>query len=59
MERTYFCINRRFDDLSYLLMMLSFPILLFPNFLLVDFSDVSALIVSLLYGPLAGILIEM
>ncbi|WMJ21632.1 ECF transporter S component [Geobacillus kaustophilus] len=44
---------------SYLLMMLNFPLPPFPNFLLVDFSDVPALIVALLYGPLAGVLVEL
>ena len=48
-----------FSTISYLLMLLNFPIPPFPSFLLVDFSDVPALIAALLYGPLAGFLVEL
>ena len=48
-----------FSTISYLLMLLNFPIPPFPSFLLVDFSDVPALIAALLYGPLAGVLVEL
>ncbi|NUK30386.1 ECF transporter S component [Parageobacillus sp. VR-IP] len=48
-----------FSAISYLLMLLNFPLPPFPNFLLVDFSDVPALIAALLYGPLAGVLVEL
>lgn len=41
------------------LMLLNFPIPPFPNFLLVDFSDIPALIGALVLGPLAGILVEL
>ncbi|AGT32081.1 riboflavin transporter FmnP [Geobacillus genomosp. 3] len=44
--------------MAYVLMMLNFPLPPFPNFLLVDFSDVPALVAALLYGPLAGVAVE-
>ncbi|MBB6284714.1 ECF transporter S component [Geobacillus subterraneus] len=44
---------------AYLLMMLNFPLPPFPNFLLVDFSDIPALVAALLYGPLAGVSVEL
>jgi riboflavin transporter len=48
-----------FSAISYLLMLLNFPLPPFPNFLLVDFSDVPALIAAILYGPLAGVFVEL
>jgi len=45
--------------ISYLLMLLNFPLPLFPNFLFVDFSDVPGLIGALALGPVAGILVEL
>ncbi|WP_027409759.1 ECF transporter S component [Anoxybacteroides tepidamans] len=48
-----------FSAISYVLMLLNFPLPAFPNFLLVDFSDVPALVAALLYGPLAGALVEL
>ncbi|MCG6794038.1 ECF transporter S component [Geobacillus sp. YHL] len=44
---------------AYLLMMLNFPLPPFPNFLLMDFSDIPALVAALLYGPLAGVSVEL
>jgi len=44
---------------AYLLMMLNFPLPPFPHFLLVDFSDIPALVAALLYGPLAGVSVEL
>ncbi|MGD6804102.1 ECF transporter S component [Rossellomorea vietnamensis] len=44
---------------SYVLMLLNFPIPPFPSFLMVDFSDVPALIAAITLGPLAGILVEL
>jgi riboflavin transporter FmnP len=46
------------SSISYIMMLLNFPIPPFPNFLLVDFSDVPALIAALIFGPMAGILVE-
>ncbi len=46
------------SSLAYLLMLLNFPLPVFPNFLFVDFSDIPALIAALIFGPLAGILVE-
>lgn len=48
-----------FSAVSYLLMLLNFPLPPFPNFLLVDFSDVPALLAAILYGPLAGVFVEL
>lgn len=46
------------SSIAYILMLLNFPIPPFPNFLLIDFSDIPALIAALIFGPLAGILVE-
>ncbi|MDV2687584.1 ECF transporter S component, partial [Alkalihalophilus lindianensis] len=45
------------SSIAYLLMLLNFPLPLFPNFLLVDFSDIPGLIATLIFGPVAGILV--
>jgi riboflavin transporter len=46
------------SSIAYLLMLLNFPLPPFPNFLFVDFSDIPALIAALIFGPIAGILVE-
>jgi riboflavin transporter len=46
------------SSIAYLLMLLQFPLPGFPNFLFVDFSDIPALIAALVFGPVAGILVE-
>lgn len=46
------------SSISYILMLLEFPLPPFPNFLKVDFSDIPALITALILGPGAGILVE-
>ncbi|WP_407937525.1 ECF transporter S component [Neobacillus mesonae] len=46
------------SSIAYLLMLLNFPMPPFQSFLLVDFSDVPALIAALIFGPIAGILVE-
>ncbi|MEF2095780.1 ECF transporter S component [Bacillus sp. CFBP9009] len=45
-------------SISYLLMLLNFPFPGFPTFLNVDFSDIPALMAALIFGPMAGILVE-
>lgn len=45
------------SSISYLLMLLVFPLPLFPAFLFIDFSDIPALIATIMFGPLAGILV--
>ncbi len=45
--------------IAFLLMMLEFPIPLFPNFLKVDLSDVPALIGGFAIGPIAGVIIQL
>lgn len=45
--------------LSYILMLIKFPIPPFPAYLTVDFSDIPALIAALLFGPLAAVLVEL
>lgn len=44
--------------LSFLLMLLEFPIPIFPAFLQMDFGDVPALLGSFALGPIAGVWIE-
>lgn len=46
------------SSIAYLLMLLNFPLPPFPNFLLIDFSDIPGLIAALIFGPVAGILVE-
>ncbi|GAA0321268.1 riboflavin transporter FmnP [Bacillus carboniphilus] len=46
------------SSISFILMLLNFPLPPFPGFLLVDFSDVPALIAALIFGPIAGIVVE-
>ncbi|MEH6907987.1 ECF transporter S component [Neobacillus drentensis] len=47
------------SSIAFLLMLIQFPLPLFPNFLFVDFSDIPALIAALIFGPIAGILVEL
>jgi riboflavin transporter FmnP len=47
------------SSIAAVLMLLNFPVPPFPNFLLVDFSDIPALIAALIMGPVAGILVEL
>ncbi|MDQ0232924.1 ECF transporter S component [Metabacillus malikii] len=46
------------STIAYLLMMLDFPFPGFPAFLLIDFSDIPALIAAIVFGPIAGIMVE-
>ncbi|WP_062356235.1 ECF transporter S component [Bacillus kwashiorkori] len=46
------------SGLAYVLMLLNFPLPLFPSFLKIDFSDIPALIAAIIIGPVAGILVE-
>lgn len=45
-------------SISYVLMLLNFPFPGFPTFLMIDFSDIPALIAVLIFGPVAGIIVE-
>ncbi|MEX3714038.1 riboflavin transporter [Cytobacillus horneckiae] len=47
------------SSIAYILMLLNFPLPPFPNFLMIDFSDIPALIAALIFGPIAGILVEL
>ncbi len=47
------------SGLSFILMLLNFPLPWFPAFLQIDFSDVPALIAAITMGPVAGILVEL
>ncbi|ODG93648.1 MULTISPECIES: ECF transporter S component [Bacillaceae] len=47
------------SSISYVLMMLYFPLPAFPVWLTIDFSDVPALIGAIVFGPVAGIGIEL
>ncbi|WP_099222279.1 ECF transporter S component [Listeria costaricensis] len=48
-----------FGTVSFVIMLLKFPLLPSASFLTLDFSDIPALIGGLLFGPLAIILIEL
>lgn len=45
------------SSISFILMLLNFPLPALPAFLKVDFSDVPALIAAITMGPVAGILV--
>ncbi|MBY6271598.1 MAG: ECF transporter S component [Caldibacillus debilis] len=45
--------------LSYVLMLLNFPLPPFPKYLQVDFSDIPALIAAIVMGPMAGVAVEL
>lgn len=47
------------SSVAFVLMLLNFPIPPFPQFLMVDFSDIPALIAAIIFGPGAGILVEL
>ncbi|KON87193.1 riboflavin transporter FmnP [Sporosarcina globispora] len=47
------------SSISYVLLLLNFPIPPFPQFLMIDFSDIPALIAALIFGPAAGVLVEL
>ncbi|MEH6936560.1 ECF transporter S component [Bacillus sp. JJ664] len=47
------------SSISYLLMLLDFPIPAFPVWLQIDFSEVPALIGAIIFGPVAGVLVEL
>ncbi|WP_043934011.1 ECF transporter S component [Bacillus sp. EB01] len=47
------------SSLSYVLMLLNFPLPVFPSYLMIDFSDIPALLAALAFGPLAGVLVEL
>lgn len=45
------------SSISFLLMLLAFPLPVLPAYLKVDFSDIPALIAAITMGPIAGILV--
>lgn len=47
------------SSISFILMLLNFPLPWFPVFLQIDFSDIPALVAAITMGPLAGILVEL
>lgn len=47
------------SSLSFILMLVKFPIPPFPPYLTVDFSDIPAIIAALMFGPVAAILVEL
>ena len=46
-------------SISFVFMLLNFPLPGLPSFLKIDFSDVPALIAVITMGPIAGILVEL
>ena len=55
MKKLAFC--ALFGALGFVLMLLEFPLPIIPSFVKLDFSELPALIVSFVYGPLYGILV--
>lgn len=47
-----------FGALSFIVMLIEFPLGIFPDFLKIDFSDSIALIISFALGPTSGVAIE-
>lgn len=45
--------------LAFVIMMLELPLVIFPGFLKLDFSDLPALIASFSLGPVAGVLVQL
>ena len=45
--------------LSFVLMLLQFPLPILPSHLQFDFSDLPAIIASFAYGPVAGVIVEL
>lgn len=45
--------------IAFLIMYIAFPLPLFPPFLTIDFSDIPAIIGAIMFGPLAGVIIEL
>lgn len=48
-----------FGSIAFILMLLNFPLPPFPTFLNVDVSDVPALLAAIIFGPVAGIMVEL
>jgi riboflavin transporter FmnP len=46
------------STISYVLMMLDFPFPGLPPFLKIDFSEVPALLAAIIFGPIAGVMVE-
>lgn len=47
------------STVSYIVMLIDFPMFFFPPFLKLDFSDIPALVASFAIHPLAGVLVEL
>ncbi|VWX36133.1 ECF transporter S component [Exiguobacterium oxidotolerans] len=45
-------------SISFVLMLLNFPLPFLPNYLKIDFSDVPALIAAIMFSPVAGVIVE-
>src|SRR6185437_14136427 len=54
-----FVIIGMLSSLSFILMLIKFPIPPFPPYLTVDFSDIPALIAAILLGPVPAILVAL
>ncbi|MGN1385042.1 MAG: ECF transporter S component, partial [Bacillus sp. (in: firmicutes)] len=48
-----------FSSISYILMLLNFPLPGFPAWLNIDFSEVPALVATIIYGPVSGIVVVL
>ncbi|WAM32953.1 ECF transporter S component [Caldicellulosiruptor morganii] len=48
-----------FGALAFVIMLIEFPLGIFPDFLKLDFSDSIALIISFALGPLSGVAVEL
>ncbi len=45
--------------ISFVLIIINFPLPIFPTFLKIDLSDVPSLITTMIMGPIAGILVQL
>ncbi len=53
-----FVVMGMLSSMAYLLMVLNFPVIGLPEFLKLDFSEVPVLIAAIIFGPMAGIIVE-
>lgn len=47
------------SSISFVLMLLAFPLPVLPAYLKIDFSDIPALIAAITMGPVAGVLVAL
>lgn len=59
-ERTHFMVKvSLLSVIAFVIMLMEFPIPMFPSFLMLDLSDLPALVAGFALGPVAGISVEL